>query len=138
MSTSSSDLSGRKIRFEFETESGETMAWLLNADKIITKGMGGTLPEQADLSGIKRVLDIACGPGGWTLEAAREHLEIEVTAIDISESMIRFAKALATSRGYDNATFKAMDVKQPPVLANASFDRLTERTLYPDRGPAQC
>src|SRR6266851_7446297 len=137
MSPSSSDLSGRKIRFEFDTESGETMAWLLNFDKIITKGMGGTLPEQADLSGIKRVLDIACGPGGWALEVAREHLEIEVTGIDISESMIRFAKALATSRGYDNASFKVMDVKQPLVFADASFDLVNERTLYGVMGPGE-
>jgi len=75
-----------------DPESSETMAWLLNADKVLTKGMGGTLSEQSNLSGIKRVLDIACGPGGWALEVAREHPEIDVTGIDISESMIRLRK----------------------------------------------
>ncbi len=68
---------------------------------------------------------------------AREHLEIEVTGIDISEAMIRFAKALATSRGYDNASFKVMDVKQPLVFADASFDLVNERTLYGVMGPGE-
>jgi len=137
MSTSSSDISGRKIRFEFDTESSETMAWLLNFDKVITKGMGGTLAEQADLTKIKRVLDIPCGPGGWALEVAREHPEMEVTGIDISESMIHFAKALATSRGYGNARFMVMDVKQPLAFADASFDLVNERTLYGVMGPGE-
>jgi len=106
------------------------MAWLLNFDKIVTKGMGGTLAEQADLSGIKRVLDIACGPGGWALEVAREHPEIEVTGIDISEAMIRFAKALATSRGYGNVSFLVMDATQPLQFEDASFDLVNARTLF--------
>jgi ubiquinone/menaquinone biosynthesis C-methylase UbiE len=130
MSTSSSDLSGREIRFVADTESSETMAWLLNFDKIITKGMGGTLSEQSNLSGIEQVLDIACGPGGWALEVARQHPEIEVTGFDISESMIRFAKALAMSRGYGNVRFLVMDVTQPLQFEDASFDLVNARTLF--------
>src|SRR5215469_18522543 len=129
------DQSENRTRFVADPESSETMAWLLNFDKIVTKGMGGTLAEQADLSGIKRVLDIACGPGGWALEVAREHPEIEVTGIDISEAMIRFAKALATSRGYGNVRFLVMDVKQPLAFPDASFDLINERTLYGVLGP---
>jgi len=49
------------------------MTWLLNFDKIINNGMGGTLSERPDLSGIEAILDLACGPGGWVLEVAREH-----------------------------------------------------------------
>jgi len=126
----SADQSENRTRFVADPESSETMAWLLNFDKIVTKGMGGTLAEQADLSGIKRVLDIACGPGGWALEVAREHPEIEVTGIDISEAMIRFAKALATSRGYGNVRFLVMDATQPLQFADASFDLVNARTLF--------
>lgn len=119
-----------RTRFVADPESSDTMAWLLNADTILTKGMGGTLPELADLTGIKRVLDIACGPGGWALEVAREHPEIEVSGIDISESMIRFAKALATSRGYNNVSFVVMDATRPLQFADASFDLVNARTLF--------
>ncbi len=137
MSTSSSDVPGREIRFVADTESGETMTWLLNFDKIINNGMGGTLAERPDLSGIKAILDLACGPGGWVLDVARQHPDIEVTGIDISESMIRFAKAQATSRGYGNASFMVMDVKKPLLFEDASFDLVNARTLYGVMGPGE-
>jgi ubiquinone/menaquinone biosynthesis C-methylase UbiE len=137
MSTSSSDIPGREIRFVIDTESGETMTWLLNFDKIVNNGMGGTLAERPDFSGIKAILDLACGPGGWVLEVAREHPEIEVTGVDISESMIRFAKAQAISRGYGNARFLVMDVKQPLRFEEASFDLVNVRSLFGVMGPGE-
>ena len=137
MSTSSSDTPGREVRFVIDTESGETMAWLLNADKIVNNGMGGTLAERPDLSGIKAILDLGCGPGGWVLEVAREHPDIKVIGIDISQSMIQFAKAQAISRGYGNASFKVMDVKQPLLFEDASFDLVNERTLYGVMAPGE-
>ena len=136
MSTSS-DQPENRIRFVADTESGETMTWLLNFDKIINNGMGGTLAERPDFSGIKAILDLACGPGGWVLDVARQHPDIEVTGIDISESMIRFAKAQATSRGYGNASFMVMDVKKPLLFEDASFDLVNERTLYGVMGPGE-
>jgi len=137
MSTSSSDLSGGKIRFAADTESGETMTWLLNADKILYNGMGGTLAERPDFSGIKAILDLGCGPGGWVLEVAREHPDIQVSGIDISRSMIQFAQAQAISRGYGNASFTVMDVKQPLLFEDASFDLVNERTLYGVMAPGE-
>jgi ubiquinone/menaquinone biosynthesis C-methylase UbiE len=135
MSTSSS--SGREVRFAADTESGETMTWLLNADKILTNGMGGTLSERPDFSGIQAILDLGCGPGGWVLEVAREHPDIEVIGIDISQSMIQFAQAQAISRGYGNASFMVMDVKQPLGFEDASFDLVNERTLYGVMAPGE-
>jgi ubiquinone/menaquinone biosynthesis C-methylase UbiE len=137
MSTSSSDISGREIRFPIDAESGETMTWLLNLDKIVTNGMGGTLAERPDLSGIKVILDLGCGPGGWVLEVAREHPDIRVIGIDISRAMIQFAQAQALSRGYGNASFMVMDVKQPLAFEDASFDLVNERTLYGVMAPGE-
>ncbi len=137
MSASSPDTSGREIRFAADTESGETMTWLLNFDKIVTNGMGGTLAERPDFSGITAVLDLGCGPGGWVLEVARAHPDIEVTGIDISRSMIRFAQAQAVSRGYGNARFMVMDVKQPLEFPDASFDLVNERTLLGVMAPGE-
>jgi ubiquinone/menaquinone biosynthesis C-methylase UbiE len=134
MSTSSS---GGKVHFPFDTESGETMTWLLNADKIVTNGMGGTLAERPDLSGIQAILDLGCGAGGWALEVAREHPDTQVTGIDISRAMIQFAQAQAISRDYGNASFMVMDVKQPLVFEDASFDLVNERTLYGVMAPGE-
>ncbi len=130
MSTSSSDTPEEKVRFVADTESSETMTWLLNFDKIINHAMGGTLPERPDLSGIKDILDLACGPGGWAIEVARQHPEIQVTGADISRSMIQFAKAQVVSRGYDNVSFTVADVKQPLPFEDDSFDLVNERTLF--------
>jgi ubiquinone/menaquinone biosynthesis C-methylase UbiE len=130
MSTSSSDTPEEKVRFVADTESSETMTWLLNFDKIINHAMGGTLPERPDLSGIKDILDLACGPGGWILEMAREHPEIQLTGVDISRSMIQFAKAQVISRGYDNVSFSVADIKQPLPFEANSFDLVNERTLF--------
>jgi ubiquinone/menaquinone biosynthesis C-methylase UbiE len=137
MSTSSSDISGEKIRFPIDAESGETMTWLLNFDKILNNGMGGTLAERPDFSGIKAILDLGCGPGGWVLEVAREHPDIQVSGIDISQSMIQFAQAQAMSRGYGNASFMVMNIKQPLAFEDASFDLVNERSFFGVMGPGE-
>lgn len=49
----------------FDSESAAEMARLVSQDLLVTKYMGGLLPENPDFSGIRRVLDVACGPGGW-------------------------------------------------------------------------
>jgi len=137
MSTSSTDPTGSEVRFVADPNSGETMVWLLNFNKILTKGMNGTLAERHDLSGIKAILDIACGPGGWALEVAREHPDIEVTGIDISPPMIRFAAAQATARGHSNAYFNVMDAKQRLDFPDDSFDLVNERTLFGVMAPRE-
>ena len=134
MSTSSS---GSELRFIADTESGGTMTWLLNFDKVINNGLGGTLAQRPDFSRIKAVLDLGCGPGGWVLEVARTHPEIQVSGIDISRAMIQFAQAQALSRGYGNASFTVMDVKQPLLFEDASFDLVNERTLLGVMGPGE-
>ena len=51
-----------------DPESGAEMARLMDQDRLITKGMGGLFPERDDeLAGIRRILDIGCGPevGLW-------------------------------------------------------------------------
>lgn len=137
MSTSSPDTSGGNIRFVADTESGGTMTWLLNADRMLNKGMGGTISERPDLSGIKAILDLASGPGGWVLDVAREHPDIKVTGVDISKSMIEFAQAQALSRGYGNAAFMIADIKQPLPFENGTFDLVNERTIYGVMAPGE-
>lgn len=42
---------------------------------------GGVLPEQENPGIFSRVLDIACGPGGWLLELATEFSLIQAEGI---------------------------------------------------------
>jgi hypothetical protein len=55
-----------------DPESGVEMARLIDQDHVINQGMGGLISERSnDFSGIRRILAIGCGPGGWALEIAQ-------------------------------------------------------------------
>ncbi len=142
------DTPERDNRFVADPNSGETMAWLINADAFLNRGMGGALGEDLSerLSRIYRergapvhILDIACGPGGWVIEVAGEHPEYEVTGIDIGQPMINYARSLANVRGFANAHFRVMDILNPLDFPDATFDLVNARTLFgfmsPDTWP---
>src|SRR4051812_46651907 len=97
-----------------DTESAAEMARLLDQDRLLTQGMGGLLVERNnDFSGITRVLDVGCGPGGWVQEVAFTSPEIEVIGIDISRTMIEYAQTQAQVQHLDNAVFAIMDATRP-------------------------
>jgi len=102
--------------------SGAEMARLIDRGRLITQGMGGLLAERTDVSGIRRVLDLACGPGGWAIEMAFAHPEIEVIGVDISPVMIEYAQAQAKVRGLDNTLFRTMDILNPLDFPRNAFD----------------
>ena len=128
---SPSDSTRNNNSYFIDTESGAEMARLLNQDRIITKAMGGLLPEQSEeaLARIQRVLDVGCGPGGWVQELAFTRPDIEVVGIDISQQMIEYAQAQAQVQGLDNASFYVMDATQPLRFPDGSFDLINARTL---------
>lgn len=142
------DTSQRDNRFVADPNSGETMAWLLNADSFLNRGMGGALgtdlSERLSRIYIERkapvhILDIACGPGGWVIEVAGEHPEYQVTGVDIGQPMIDYARSIAKVRGFSNAHFSRMDVLKPLDFPNEAFDLVNARTLFgfmsPDTWP---
>lgn len=110
-------------------ESGAEMARLLDQDRLITEGMGGLLAEQEDLSRFHRILDIACGPGGWAQELAAAHPEYEVVGFDISQTMIDYARAFAQVRHLQNLSFHVMDLQQPLNFPDNSFDLVNSRFI---------
>jgi ubiquinone/menaquinone biosynthesis C-methylase UbiE len=113
-----------------DPESGAEMARLLSQDRLITKGMGGLFSERSnDFSGIQRILDVACGPGGWVLEVAFAHPEIEVVGFDISRAMIDYANAQAQVQGLNNARFLVMDILKPLDFPDDSFDLVNSRFI---------
>jgi len=112
-----------------DPENVAEMARLLGQDHYITKGMGGLLSERPDLSGIHRILDVACGPGGWALEVASTYPEIEVVGGDISRAMISYANTQVRVQGLNNASFKVMDIQKPLNFPNGSFDLVNARFI---------
>ena len=79
-----------------------------------------------------RVLDVATG-GGHTAAALAGRCG-RVTASDLTPSMLREARVLATDRGIYNIAFAAADVEALP-FRDAAFDRVTCRIAphhFPD------
>lgn len=119
----------RQEQYVLDTESGAEMARLMRQDQLITQGMGGIFPEQKNLEGVRQVLDLACGPGGWVFDTAFTYPHMQVMGVDISEKMVVYAKAQARVQGLANASFEVMNILQPLSFADASFDLVNERFI---------
>lgn len=113
----------------FISDSGAEMARLIEQDRLYTKAMGGWFSEQGDNAHFQRVLDIACGPGGWALELAQAHSDIEVVGFDISPEMVAYANSQAQASHLSNATFRVMDALEPLDFPEEHFDLVNGRYL---------
>lgn len=125
--------------YPMDVESASELVRLLDQDKVMTNGMGGIFPEltKMELEGITDVLDIACGPGGWILDVAYAYPRMQVRGIDISNSMIEYAQALAKVRTLKNAQFQVMNALQPLNFPDNSFDLVNMRSLFAVVAPTQ-
>lgn len=74
-----------------------------------------------------RVLDIGCGTGQTTRDAARAAADGVALGVDLSGQMIALARRLATGHGIANASFEQADAQIHPFPA-ASFDVAISRT----------
>jgi ubiquinone/menaquinone biosynthesis C-methylase UbiE len=106
-----------------ETGSNVEMIRLMLVYKLLIDGLGGPLAEQADPASLRHVLDVACGPGAWVLEAARLYPHMELVGIDISWRMIEYARVQAqSSRLTDGVEFLVMDALAPLKFPDGTFD----------------
>ncbi|MGH2506633.1 MAG: class I SAM-dependent methyltransferase [Ktedonobacteraceae bacterium] len=120
-----------------DPESAEEMARLMKQGRLITRAIGlfpvGVDPHQLPSivphkQRVPQLLDIGCGPGAWALDAAAKYPALEITGVDVSQLMVRYANAEAESREQPNAKFLAMNVLEPLLFANESFDLVHIRT----------
>ncbi len=119
-----------------DSENAAEVARLSRQDRYITGLMGGLFPEQADLSSIHDVVDLACGPGGWATEVATTFPVMQVTGVDISPLMVAYAQANAAEKGVSNVHFREMDVLQPFDFPDNSFDLVNARMIFGFMPPA--
>jgi SAM-dependent methyltransferase len=84
--------------------------------------MGGARIVEVD-----RVLDIGCGTGGSTVEAARVAHRGRALGIDLSSAMIERARQTSAEQGVTNASFVHGDVQVWP-FDPAGFDVAVSRT----------
>ncbi|WHT23301.1 alpha/beta fold hydrolase [Crossiella sp. CA-258035] len=73
-----------------------------------------------------RVLDIGCGAGQTTREAARAAVDGSVVGVDVSAPMLERARGLSAEQGLTNITFQQTDA-QAHRFPPASFDLCISR-----------
>jgi ubiquinone/menaquinone biosynthesis C-methylase UbiE len=107
----------------------EELTRLILQDQMITHSMGGVLVEQSDPGIFRRVLDVACGSGGWLIETAKTYPHIQtLIGVDSSKTIRRYATALARAEQVDTrVTFEAMDALFPLAFPPDSFDLVNQR-----------
>jgi len=107
----------------------EEMTRLEVQDRMITTGMGGVLPELANPTVLRRVLDVGCGTGGWLIEMAYTYPNIEkLVGADISGTMMEYAHTQATAQQLDGRVeFQTMDALRILEFPPASFDLVNQR-----------
>ena len=115
--------------YVMDAENAAEMARLLLRDHLLTQSMGGVLPEQADVSQVAHVLDIASGPGGWLLDLVTRYPHVQGVGIDISNLMIEYANRQAASNKLSSVQFQVMDATQPLQFPDNSFDLVNGRIL---------
>jgi ubiquinone/menaquinone biosynthesis C-methylase UbiE len=115
--------------FVEDRSSLDEMARLEVQDQMITTEMGGVLPELADPTMLRRVLDVGCGTGGWLMKTARAYPMIEkLVGTDISSKMIAHARAQAKALGLDERVdFQTMDALRMLEFPAASFNLVNQR-----------
>jgi ubiquinone/menaquinone biosynthesis C-methylase UbiE len=86
---------------------------------------GQVFPEGLDLSGIHRVLDVACGTGEWAIAAAQVFPQLEVVGIDSDQEALHLARMRANGR--NTITFSMSNARPPFDIPSASFDLINVR-----------
>jgi ubiquinone/menaquinone biosynthesis C-methylase UbiE len=79
------------------------------------------LIDQADLTGVRRILEIGCGTGNLTIKAKRARPEAEVTGIDPDPKALTLARRKA--RDLTGISFEQAYAQQLPY-PDGTFDRV--------------
>lgn len=106
------------------------LACAIRGSDLFLQYEGGLAPESAHyLAECERVLDLACGPGGWALQVATAYPKLEVVGVDRNAQVLDYARARARARRLSNARFQEVDITQPFCYPDASFDLVNARFL---------
>ena len=102
--------------------------WTENADRYdaASRSYDPHLIAGACLTGTDRILDVGCGTGISTRDAARAAVAGTVTGVDLSARMIAEARRRSTAEGLANARFTVGDAQVYP-FGHAAFDVVISR-----------
>ncbi|MFD2741749.1 class I SAM-dependent methyltransferase [Sulfitobacter aestuarii] len=104
------------------------LKWLEHEHALDTAmaGMLDMMLDAADIRSAARIIDIGCGTGASTLEAARRVPDGMALGVDISEPLLARAARRAKEAGIQNASFLLADA-QSYDFSRQPFDLLVSR-----------
>ena len=110
-------------------DGGEGAYWAAHADHFDRTVAAYHLPfmDAAAIGDGEQALDIGCGTGQTTRDAARRASAGGALGVDLSAEMIGLARRLATAEGLSNARFEQADAQIYP-FGQGSFDVAISRT----------
>lgn len=115
---------------QFRGWDGETGDyWAENADRY-NAGVAAYREPFLDVAAIEataRVLDVGCGSGQTTRDAARLAGAGHALGVDLSSRMVDLARQIASREGLSNVEFQQVDVQSHP-FDERSFDLAISRT----------
>jgi ubiquinone/menaquinone biosynthesis C-methylase UbiE len=103
--------------------------WASHADHFdrAMSGYHDRLMAAANITAGEQVLDVGCGTGQTTRQAARAAPGGRALGVDLSARMVELARRRAAQQGVTNAAFEQADVQIRPFPAEA-FDVAISRT----------
>ncbi len=129
MLTASDFIGNGRVPIIEAEDAAELVRQRLLAD-LLTPLLADLLPEGADLSALRHVLELGCGQGEWALALAEAHPDLEVAGVDASRALVALASSHACDALLYNASFGVADLTCPPFdFSDASFDLVTASFL---------
>lgn len=105
-----------------------------NKRVLVESTLGSHFPglEEVHIQDLRRVLEVGCGPGGWTTSCAQKYYpgEMQVTGVDVNVEAIAFAKAMARDLKLPIQYYHVEHLSGPfPELPDAYFDSISGQFL---------
>jgi ubiquinone/menaquinone biosynthesis C-methylase UbiE len=127
MSTRSGEFAP-KLGYLIDVEHAGEMDRLERQSSLITENTG-LFPTHVVPADGQTLLDLACGPGEWAMQVARDYPNCQVIGVDISERMIAYARSRARMQRLSNVQFEIADVHEPLAFPDNSLDLVHARFL---------
>jgi ubiquinone/menaquinone biosynthesis C-methylase UbiE len=115
---------------QLDLEQKRELARRVHWARHVTDAMRGTFPDYFDLTDVRMVLDIACGPGEWANDVAFEYPEIMVVGMDVDPAKLTYAHQEAQARSISNIAWHLMDATRPLSFPDETFDIVNGRFLH--------
>jgi SAM-dependent methyltransferase len=92
---------------------------------------GQLLPAEIDLAEVWNVLDAGCGLGGWVLDMARVHQDMDIVGVDIDPQVLVLGRMDGRAWMLENVNFVEGDIRDMHDIEDNAFDIVHARFINP-------